>query len=76
MESYIPKNSINTPLKEGRIEYYKQENIRLRDKIVNLKLQLIEEKKNIFTSFPLCDLRYKIYSSSFPSSKPLTAIAW
>jgi len=47
MESYIPKNSINTPLKEGRIEYYKQENIRLRDKIVNLKLQLIEEKKNI-----------------------------
>jgi len=47
MESYIPKNNINTPLKEGRIEYYKQENIRLRDKIVNLKLQLLEEKKNI-----------------------------
>jgi hypothetical protein len=48
MESDIPKNSINTPLedKDG-IEYFKQENRRVRENNVNLKLQVIETKSKL-----------------------------
>jgi hypothetical protein len=48
MESNIPKNSINTPLedKDG-IEYFKQENRRVRENNVNLKLEVIETKSKL-----------------------------
>ncbi len=48
MESGIPKNSINTPLedKDG-IEFFKQENRRVRENNVNLKLKIIETESKI-----------------------------
>ena len=48
MESYIPKNSINTPLKKNKkLERLKKENERVRQNNVDLKLQIIEAKLKI-----------------------------
>mgnify|MGYP003119667657 CR=1 FL=1 len=48
MNSNIPKNSINTPLKKNeRIERLKKENERVRQNNVDLKLQIIEAKQKI-----------------------------
>jgi len=48
MKSYIPKNSINTPLKKNKkIERLKNENERVRQNNVDLKLQIIEAKLKI-----------------------------
>ena len=48
MESYIPKNSINTPLKKNeKLERLKKENERVRQNNVDLKLQIIEAKQKI-----------------------------
>lgn len=48
MKSYIPKNSINTPLeKNEKIEKLKKENERVRQNNVDLKLQIIEARKKI-----------------------------
>ena len=48
MESYIPKNSINTPLqKNDKLERLKKENERVRQNNVDLKLQIIEERKKL-----------------------------
>lgn len=48
MKSYIPKNSINTPLKKNqKIENLKKENERVRQNNLDLKLQIIEAKQKI-----------------------------
>tara|TARA_R110001592_G_scaffold357814_1_gene661594 strand:+ start:82 stop:258 length:177 start_codon:yes stop_codon:yes gene_type:complete len=48
MKSYIPKNSINTPLKKNKkIENLKNENERFRQNNLLLKLQIIEAKQKI-----------------------------
>ena len=48
MTSYIPKNSINTPLnKNEKIERLKKENERVRQNNVDLKLQIIEARQKI-----------------------------
>lgn len=48
MKSYIPKNSINTPIKKNeKIEKLKKENERVRQNNVELKLQVIEAKQKI-----------------------------
>ena len=48
MKSYIPKNSINTPLKKNqKIENLKKENERVRQNNLYLKLQIIEAKQKI-----------------------------
>lgn len=48
MKSYIPKNSINTPLKKNqKIENLKKENERVRQNNLTLKLQIIEAKQKI-----------------------------
>jgi hypothetical protein len=48
MNSNIPKNSINTPLKKNeRIERLKKENERVRQNNVDLKLQIIEARQKI-----------------------------
>ncbi len=48
MNSYIPKNSVNTPLKKNqKIERLKKENERVRQNNVDLKLQIIEAKQKI-----------------------------
>ena len=48
MDSYIPKNSINTPLKKNqKIERLKKENERVRQNNLTLKLQIIEAKQKI-----------------------------
>ena len=48
MASYIPKNSINTPLKKNqKIERLKKENERVRQNNLDLKLQIIEAKQKI-----------------------------
>ena len=48
MESFIPKNSINTPLENSdQLEYFKREHERLRENNLNLKLQLIESRKKL-----------------------------
>jgi len=48
MKSYIPKNSINTPLKKNeKIERLKKENERVRQNNLDLKLQIIEARKKI-----------------------------
>ena len=48
MKSYIPKNSINTPLeKNEKIERLKKENERVRQNNVDLKLQIIEARQKI-----------------------------
>tara|TARA_R100001463_G_scaffold41706_1_gene87862 strand:- start:20 stop:250 length:231 start_codon:yes stop_codon:yes gene_type:complete len=50
METAMPKNSINTPLdKSEQLEYFKKENIRVRENNVNLKLQLIESRQKLQT---------------------------
>jgi hypothetical protein len=54
MESYIPKNSINTPLERSNIDLIdklkqiKIENERLRKNSQELKFQLIKARKKIF----------------------------
>ena len=49
MESEIPKNSINTPLdKSDQLQYFKSEYNRLRENNLNLKLQIIEDRKKLF----------------------------
>tara|TARA_R110002012_G_scaffold46573_3_gene122970 strand:- start:2188 stop:2376 length:189 start_codon:yes stop_codon:yes gene_type:complete len=54
MESYIPKNSINTPLEPSNIDLIdklkqiKIENERLRKNSQELKFQLIKARKKIF----------------------------
>ena len=49
MESEIPKNSINTPLDNSdQIQYFKSEYNRLRENNLNLKLQIIEDRKKLF----------------------------
>ena len=46
----MPKNSINTPLdKSEQLEYFKKENIRVRENNVKLKLQLIESRQKLQT---------------------------
>lgn len=48
MENYIPKNSINTPLKKNeKLERLKKENERVRQNNMDLKLQIIEAKQKI-----------------------------
>ena len=48
MKSYIPKNSINTPIKKNeKIERLKKENERVRQNNVQLKLEVIEAKQKI-----------------------------
>ena len=48
MESYIPKNSINTPLeKNEKLEKLRNENDRVRQNNVDLKLQIIEARKKL-----------------------------
>tara|TARA_R110001599_G_scaffold16327_1_gene66514 strand:+ start:105 stop:278 length:174 start_codon:yes stop_codon:yes gene_type:complete len=48
MKSYIPKNSINTPLeKNEKIEVLKKENERVRQNNMDLKLQIIEARQKI-----------------------------
>ena len=48
MNSYIPKNSINTPLKKNKkIERLKKENERVRQNNIDLKLQIIEARQKI-----------------------------
>ena len=48
MENYLPKNSINTPLeKNEQLEYFKKENMRVRENNVKLKLQLIESRQKL-----------------------------
>tara|TARA_R110002050_G_scaffold111709_1_gene225453 strand:- start:291 stop:464 length:174 start_codon:yes stop_codon:yes gene_type:complete len=48
MTNYMPKNSINTPLKKNqKIERLKKENERVRQNNVDLKLQIIEAKQKI-----------------------------
>tara|TARA_R110001592_G_scaffold39039_1_gene128626 strand:+ start:1228 stop:1401 length:174 start_codon:yes stop_codon:yes gene_type:complete len=48
MENYIPKNSINTPLKKNeKLERLKKENERVRQNNVDLKLQIIEARQKI-----------------------------
>ena len=48
MKSYIPKNSINTPLKKNKqIERLKKENERVRKNNIDLKLQIIEARQKI-----------------------------
>lgn len=48
MASYIPKNSINTPLKKNKkIERLKKENERVRQNNIDLKLQIIEARQKI-----------------------------
>ena len=48
MKSYIPKNSINTPIKKNeKIEMLKKENERVRQNNVDLKLEVIEAKRKI-----------------------------
>tara|TARA_R100000908_G_scaffold25216_1_gene11600 strand:+ start:826 stop:999 length:174 start_codon:yes stop_codon:yes gene_type:complete len=48
MKSYIPKNSVNTPLKKNKkFERLKKENERVRQNNIDLKLQIIEARKKI-----------------------------
>ena len=48
MKSYIPKNSINTPMKKNqKIERLKKENERVRQNNVDLKLQIIEARQKL-----------------------------
>jgi len=48
MKSYIPKNSINTPLKKNqKLERLKKENERVRQNNVDLKLQIIEARQKL-----------------------------
>jgi|TARA_R110002124_G_scaffold115028_2_gene270678 hypothetical protein len=48
MKSYIPKNSINTPLKKNKkLERLKKENERVRQNNMDLKLQIIEARQKI-----------------------------
>ncbi len=48
MKSYIPKNSINTPLKKNeKLERLKNENERVRQNNVDLKLQIIEARQKL-----------------------------
>jgi hypothetical protein len=48
MENYIPKNSINTPLKKNeKLERLKKENERVRQNNMDLKLQIIEARQKI-----------------------------
>ena len=48
MESYMPKNSINTPLdKSEKVERLLQENERVRQNNMELKLQIIDARKTI-----------------------------
>ena len=48
MNSYIPKNSVNTPLKKNeKIERLKKENERVRQNNIDLKLQIIEARQKI-----------------------------
>ena len=48
MKSYIPKNSINTPIKKNeKIEMLKKENERVIQNNVDLKLEVIEAKRKI-----------------------------
>tara|TARA_R100000908_G_scaffold46352_1_gene22678 strand:+ start:709 stop:921 length:213 start_codon:yes stop_codon:yes gene_type:complete len=50
LETAIPKNSINTPLdRTEEIEYFKKENVRVRENNLKLKLQLIESRKKLKT---------------------------
>jgi hypothetical protein len=45
MENYIPRNSINTPQDNNeKLEHFKQENKRVRQNNMKLKLQVIETK--------------------------------
>jgi len=49
MENEIPKNSINTPLDNSdQLQYFKSEYNRLRENNLNLKLQIIEDRKKLF----------------------------
>jgi|TARA_Y100001938_G_C7863279_1_gene316669 hypothetical protein len=49
MESEIPKNSMNTPLENvDQLQYFKSEYNRLRENNLNLKLQIIEDRKKLF----------------------------
>ncbi len=46
--NYIPKNSINTPLKKNeKMERLKNENERVRQNNLDLKLQIIQAKLKI-----------------------------
>lgn len=48
METYMPKNSINTPLdKSEKVERLLQENERVRQNNVDLKLQIIAARKKL-----------------------------
>ena len=48
MESYMPKNSINTPLdKSEKVERLLKENERVRQNNMELKLQIIDARKII-----------------------------
>ncbi len=48
METYMPKNSINTPLdKSEKVERLLQENERVRQNNMELKLQIIDARKII-----------------------------
>ena len=48
METYIPKNSINTSLDNSdQLQYFKSEYNRLRENNLNLKLQIIETREKL-----------------------------
>tara|TARA_R110002012_G_scaffold57304_1_gene147586 strand:+ start:115 stop:288 length:174 start_codon:yes stop_codon:yes gene_type:complete len=48
METYMPKNSINTPLdKNEKVERLLKENERVRQNNMDLKLQIIDARKTI-----------------------------
>ena len=48
METYMPKNSINTPLdKSKEVERLLKENERVRQNNVELKLQIIDARRKI-----------------------------
>ena len=48
METYMPKNSINTPLdKSEKVERLLQENERVRQNNMELKLQIIDARKKL-----------------------------
>jgi hypothetical protein len=54
METYIPKNSINTPLQLSQddlvqeLQEYKRDNARLRQNNETYKLQYIEMREKLF----------------------------
>ena len=48
MKTYMPKNSINTPLdKSEKVERLLKENERVRQNNMDLKLQIIDARKTI-----------------------------